>query len=69
MIQPDALSRLFPIAEGQAGYFTTAQAEAAATSGDSRSQPDMANRELSVPIYLETVVLARAIGRIDLVAS
>lgn len=29
MIQPDALSRLFPIAEGQAGYFTTAQAEAA----------------------------------------
>lgn len=29
MIQPDALSRLYPVAEAQAGYFTTGQAEAA----------------------------------------
>ncbi|MDW7657596.1 MAG: hydantoinase/oxoprolinase family protein [Bacillota bacterium] len=49
-----------------------AQAEAAAVPGDSRTQPDlpdMDSRELSVPVYLETVVLARAIGRIDLAAS
>jgi N-methylhydantoinase A/oxoprolinase/acetone carboxylase beta subunit len=42
---------------------------ALASSDETRQPPDLQTHSLTIPVYLETVVLARAIGRIDLVAS